>query len=377
MIFPKTKRRTTENRESTLRLRKPSGKTVGLTLIVLIGLVVLVETAVRIPFIRSILPRPCIGSCIEHVDLKIPYLLDQYESKNGPVDCFFVGHSFTYRGMDPDVFSQSFKARTGKNIICFNMGVHGLHLSAAEILIEVLEKRYKPKLLILSSLPSFKRQGEPVEERLRSNPWIQHCLGSSNVNGWLSEHSRAYGLFIRFFLWLSNPRYSIRLAVEGSRMPFNGYCPRKTGKRSMRKVTSPPDPIREARKFRRFVNVKISTKHLDALEQILQNRSDMEILIVEMPVHHSFLDYFGESSEGFEHYIAETKKCADRHHVLFWPTTLLNLIPDDGWINRNHLNYTGAQIFSRWLGEKVGDAVNEGLLANPVQAQDNKTGTTE
>jgi hypothetical protein len=30
------------------------------------------------------------------------------------------------------------------------------------------------------------------------------------------------------------------------------------------------------------------------------------------------------------------------------------MIPDDGWSDYSHLNVTGAEIFSDWLGQQVG-----------------------
>lgn len=38
------------------------------------------------------------------------------------------------------------------------------------------------------------------------------------------------------------------------------------------------------------------------------------------------------------------------HGVPLRPTNDLNLIPDGGWANSDHLNWPGARVFSRWLG---------------------------
>jgi hypothetical protein len=45
----------------------------------------------------------------------------------------------------------------------------------------------------------------------------------------------------------------------------------------------------------------------------------------------------------------------------------LNLIPDDGWADLDHLNEKGALVFSEWLGTRVGEAVEQGVLSNPTR----------
>jgi hypothetical protein len=53
---------------------------------------------------------------------------------------------------------------------------------------------------------------------------------------------------------------------------------------------------------------------------------------------------------------------ATAHGVPLWLTVQLHLIPDDGWVgDAGHTNGTGAAVFSRWLGEQIGNATNNGL----------------
>jgi hypothetical protein len=54
-----------------------------------------------------------------------------------------------------------------------------------------------------------------------------------------------------------------------------------------------------------------------------------------------------------------------------WLTQDLNLIPESGWIESNHLNVDGAEIFSKWVGEQLGKSVKDGSLILPEWSQPN------
>jgi hypothetical protein len=43
----------------------------------------------------------------------------------------------------------------------------------------------------------------------------------------------------------------------------------------------------------------------------------------------------------------------------------LDLIPDEGWLNINHMNSLGGRVFTSWLGAQIGDAVKKGLIKDP------------
>ena len=59
---------------------------------------------------------------------------------------------------------------------------------------------------------------------------------------------------------------------------------------------------------------------------------------------------------------------SSKQDAIFWQVMHLNIIPDNGWMNRNHLNSTGASIYSQWLGEQIANAVQSGDLG-PIESE--------
>ena len=77
--------------------------------------------------------------------------------------------------------------------------------------------------------------------------------------------------------------------------------------------------------------------------------------------------FFSNGEEDYEQGTALLQDHAARLGMAFWSTMQLDLIPENGWKDWHHLNYIGAPVFSRWLGEQLGKAVNQGLLEDPAR----------
>jgi hypothetical protein len=95
--------------------------------------------------------------------------------------------------------------------------------------------------------------------------------------------------------------------------------------------------------------------------------SETQILLVGMPSLELKLKPGSTYDELYGEFDATITSYARQYGVLYWPAFDLDIIPDDGWYSPGHLNITGAKVFSQWLGEQVGQAVNEGLLLDPTE----------
>jgi hypothetical protein len=83
-----------------------------------------------------------------------------------------------------------------------------------------------------------------------------------------------------------------------------------------------------------------------------------------MPVPPTYMTFFGDGERDHQRFLAEMDERAARHGVPFLETTAEGLIADDGWLDYSHLNAAGAEVFSRWLGEKIAHLSDEpGSLA--------------
>jgi hypothetical protein len=81
----------------------------------------------------------------------------------------------------------------------------------------------------------------------------------------------------------------------------------------------------------------------------------VEIVLLEMPVHDSFIAYFPDGKLDYELAVSTVRTAAEEQSVPFYATIDSSMILDEGWLNRNHLNSQGAQIFSSWLAEIIFD----------------------
>ena len=99
------------------------------------------------------------------------------------------------------------------------------------------------------------------------------------------------------------------------------------------------------------------------LDYFLSLRTQTQLLLVEMPASYRLVSMIKGDRETFRDFVYQVRDFAARYDVPVITTIDLNLIPDTGWGDTYHLNQSGAEIFSRWLGEQTGSAVNAGEIA--------------
>jgi hypothetical protein len=347
-------------RPTTLRLTRPYGRTLLLAAVILVLLVGLLETLSRIDAIRARLPAPSLGSGHQNFDLKLARLED-FIKKEGGVDCILLGPSTVNQDLAPSVIRTAFLRRTGKNIRIFNFGLAGLNNPVAATVMKILVDRFHPRLVILGVFAGEEGFGLSTAQRLMSNPWVNQQLGRPSLNGWLLDRSLAYRYFMRFCIWLKQPEFSRFIRrLEGQTL-LDGFT-RTT--RSKPNIDKPPDPIRAREFFDRFGHFQIAPSHLEALDDMLRFKTRVEMVFLELPIHPTFMSFFGHGKDDYDLAIEEIRKRAQRDHVPYWSASQVR-IPISGWRNRNHLNAAGAQILSLWLGDELAEAVKQGRLKNP------------
>ena len=262
--------------------------------------------------------------------------------------------------MTPNHFKQGYQETTGQDIRCFNFGIDASSAGSTAALVKILVKDYHPRLLIMGT--DARDYSVPREDRdpvaILETPWIKYRQGHFSLDGWLTEHS----YFYRYRQHLSR---LLRFNFEGTlwtetKLTFEilatGYTPidKVAGY-----INDPPDPqddsFEVAYYSRIFRPYQILDTNLDALENIMEyNGSGTQVIIVEMPVSDGLYYFFGNGDADYNLFVPRVSELADQHQVPFWRTEPLDSIPDDGWSDYSHLNMTGAEIFSTWLGEQVG-----------------------
>ena len=103
--------------------------------------------------------------------------------------------------------------------------------------------------------------------------------------------------------------------------------------------------------------------NLEGLESIMEYTDlGISVILVEMPVADGLYYFFGNRELDYSRFVTQVDSLARRHQVPFWQTEPLDFIPDNGWVDYSHLNKAGAEVFSKWLGQQVGRAEQQGRI---------------
>jgi len=347
-----------------LKLAWPVGRRLAWTALWLILIVGMAEALARAPAVQSHFPAPSYGSVNRQFELQLARI-SAFVADHGQPDCLFLGSSQVLRGIDPLAFAEAYRSATGEEVHCFSFGVRGLDAEAANAVVRVLLQRYSPRVLVLGTdIPGYSTNtAEGVRGgKLTSMDWVRYRLGEPNLNGWLIDHSVALRTYLPFRYWYL-PAFA-KQQVDADSFDTQ-ITPEGFGRLEHRSDNIADSPTRDdpqASFFDILHDFTLDEAQLAALDRLLTLRPTLPMIIVEMPLHPTFFDFFGNGKADFDRGLSIVRAHIQPTGVQFIETTELQLIPDAGWANRNHLNTRGADLFSRWLGLQIAERVLDGRL---------------
>jgi hypothetical protein len=351
----------------TLRIKWISTKTLWLTLVIMLVFGGIAEMLVRTESFQTPLTPPKMGSSHYQLGHKLALLQNEVK-KNGAIDCIMVGSSMVDVGFNAGVFQNAYQEIAGRDIQCFNFGIDASTAASSFALVSILIEDYHPRLLIFGTdprdyaVPSTDRDPSAV----LAAPWVKYRQGGFSLEGWLQDHSYLH----RYRQHISR---LVRFQFEGTlwsqthlNFPIlpNGFTPLSKVSTYVNDPPSPQDDSYEVTYYTRiYSNYQMLDENLAALEYILSyNGSATQVVVVEMPISDGLYYFFGNGEADYNHYVDRVSGLANLYNVPFWRTEPLDSIPDDGWSDYSHLNVDGAEIFSTWLGERVGEAQVRGNI---------------
>jgi hypothetical protein len=328
-----------------------------------------IEAAVRSPMLEHLLPVGSYGIPSRYFDFQMDRL-HHFAKDHGAPDCIFLGSSVVFRGIDPDAFESGYRLQTGETIRCFNFGVRGLDPVSEALLAGSLLVDYTPGLLVVGlEVPNLvSGAAEGLRDRFPPSTWAQHRLGHLSLEGWLIDTSMAFRTYLVYRNWMK-PDFSaeslrhadVELAAGVNPSGYGGvdFAAPRVGQ-----IPDSQDPQAHFFDLLRVFNLDSAQSH--AVEALSGLSRQTGVVLFEPPLHSSFLTFFGQGRADYLRGVAFLEATAAQNGATFLSTTLLDLVPDDGWRDRNHLNRKGAETFSRWLGMQIGQAVIEGKIPNPT-----------
>lgn len=346
-------------KSDTLRIHKTSSKILWFTLVMLLVFCGIAEAVVRTELFQAPLTAPKMGSRHYQLGHKLALLNADVERK-GAIDCIAVGSSMVDVGFDPDAFEEAYREVIGQDVRCFNFGIDASSAASATAVARILIEDYHPRLLIMGTDP--RDYVLPLDDQdvvaVMDSAWIRYRLGDFSLDGWLTETSYLHRYrqhFSRLFRFQFEGTLWSETQLNLPILP-NGHTPIRAVNL---KVVSPPDPQDTSYEVtyysRIYSNYQMLDVNLAALEEIMEyNAKETQVIVVEMPVSDGLYYFFGNGEADYNRFVARVSELANLHSIPFWRTEPLDSIPDDGWSDYSHLNVTGAEIFSTWLGEQVG-----------------------
>lgn len=302
------------------------------------------ELLLRITSLENHLHYPSLNSRNAIFEIKV-YELNQLRGK---VDCIFFGNSMVYYGIDTEIIEREYQQQTGQSITCFNFGVPGLKASAASTVAELLIERYHPKLLIYGTAARDYGGvgGNELDSEIINNAWVKYQVGEFNGEGWLQEHLKVYGYYLRYRNWMS-PDFTGQLKEFR-----HGYWLELQNSIDVR---SAPNPTTEPEHFLQFSEYTPLSVHVDGLMEIIQlcKSSETQFIVLEMPVHPTFMLYFGDKENDYQEFYGAVTEITEQNHIPFWRTSRILPFQDTNWTDRQHLNSNGAQLLSEWTAEQL------------------------
>lgn len=341
------------------------------TVLLIVALLLPVEVFFRSDFAEDHLLAPSYGTDNDIFEAQL-YLLDQFARDTGQVDCLFLGSSIVLQGLNPTVIEDAYRAQTGEDIHCYNFGITGLVGQSAGLAAPILVERYQPRLLIYGASPRefAARNVNTPNLQIIENDWVQYANGNFNWRGFLIDKLAAYRYYLRYRNWLSPDfQESLNLIIATiAQLNDNGQFPNFNARFDIHIPAEPGNIEDETPIFRRLRNFQPNERDLRGVEAIanLDSTTATRVILLEIPVHSSFIDYFNNGPEGYDNFTQAMVDLSAQHDVPFWQVRQLNLIPDEFWSDRTHVNNNGAVLLSHWLGTQLGLAAEGGLFDDEI-----------
>ncbi len=319
--------------------------------------------------VRGNFPSQGFGSSHRQFEIQLDRLTRRYERERR-VDCLIVGNSHTLRGIQPVYIERALARRLGRPIVCQNFGLNGTSASLFARVAMALDEQYHPRLVIvgISAVDFDRKWGGRGNRSIQRSSWFRyHYAHRVTVDAVAVEYLYAY----RYYLGWRSAFFSPAREVDVLGEPFenilpNGFFPSSNVfdatmvKELIERLdqASPSEREEILKKVERggstlslLGRVALDISEIEQFERLLA--SDIPVLLVEVPFSPYAYTILESAVRKHEEFLALMGQLTARYDRRFIPSYGIVAIPEEGWMDVKHMNQTGAEVFSQWLGEQL------------------------
>lgn len=340
----------------TLNLSWPFGLGLIKAIVLLSVFVLSAEFVLRIPVVRRQLPPPILGTGSLTFDVtweNFQRTRDLY----GHVDCVFVGSSMIKYSIEPKLFQEKFREKSGQDIVCFNLGILGMRPSEAGFY-KLLVERFEPSLIVSEVSPLFlyerflENRNSPL---ISQSPWGRFQSGRFSVKGWLLTHSLLLRYLMRWNMWVRSPGQYKHLQMTSRNMKMDGFLVRSNSQKRERARR----PIRK--RVKTTLSGKIgNVQALDDWLEVFSGKTPVVFLEIPLKTKTGRSHKEGERKLSLARMLLR-KAIEDKGGLLFSPAEQIHL-GKNCWMSTNHMNPQGAKLFTPAFADALAGALSTGKL---------------
>jgi len=119
-----------------------------------------------------------------------------------------------------------------------------------------------------------------------------------------------------------------------------------------------------------MANVSPKPGPLAQLQKALAKHKSTAFILLDMPHHATLMKFYKKGPQTHQQIMGKIQSTARQQGAYYQEAPPPQLLEDRDWYDLTHLNHRGATKFSRWLGKKIGDAVNNKMLPEPGNRED-------
>jgi hypothetical protein len=322
----------------------------------LLAVMAALEIAGRVPSIQTQFLAPSIGSADRHVEIQVAYL-DAYSERHGAPNCYFLGSSTVLRGISPSAFEDAMRQGGIDGLHCYNLGIQGMNALYAPTVAQALIEYSHPRLILYGADTAHvdPPTGHGAAQKALDSPWFQYYLGDRSPESVAVAWLRSYRYLLmlnRFFQphftdwWHESEKFDFKLDEQG-------HVHSRPADRTNPIIFESRNDDSQGAASSRFTPLQ---SNIDAIVQLAALPGPQQVVVVSMPLHPSYFANQPNNIQAYDRAKEKLESVTQANGLLYIPEPPREMLYDDLWLNRLHLNAVGADVFGRYLGEHVSRA---------------------